>query len=699
MSTIPSRPQGLIPPTIEEFRTAIQDGRRPRLEDILPATEPDRSAVCAELAAVEIDCRIRAGDDASAAEYFARFPDLRSDPTLALRLVQAELRARMAIDPGTSESSFRERYPDLAGHPDWSSNQLVTTPQIGTTPFRPSGETKSDGPSIGPSDPMEFLRMRLDPPDRPGDLGRFGDFRIARVLGAGGMGFVLDATDSNLNRRVALKLMRPEVAERRTARERFLREARAMAAVEHPRVVVVHAVGERSGVPYLVMPLMAGQSLAKRLKSGPVPLPEALRLARETADGLAAAHSKGVIHRDVKPDNIWLEDTAEGTHVRILDFGLARDDGAEPLTQSGAIFGTPAYMAPEQAAGEKVDGRADIFSLGCVLYELLTGQRAFAGPSMTAILFALANHTPPSARTVNPAVPDALSAYVDRLLAKSRTARPGSAAEVAAALRDFESGNAPPTIDWKPAAKKSPRTLTIGCTLTLTLCLVVGVGLISQLGQNANSSFTHVGSALPPTNSKSPKGVDTVLSIQSLDLLHYRPTADRDLPKGTIGQDSFDVAFGDKVQIRAVLSKAAHAYLLAFRPDGVVELCYPESEDLAPPPSALPRYPLTDDGKAYGLTDGTGLWVFAIVASDKPLPPYRDWIAKNPVEWKTRNAPGETVWRHDGSRLEPKLPTGGTRAKGSTIDDAAGDAIRAVVRDLGRSGATVAALGFGVRPK
>ncbi len=206
----------------------------------------------------------------------------------------------------------------------------------------------------------------LGPSQGPDEIGRLGPYRVLKVLGTGGMGVVFLAEDVLLQRRVALKSMKPSVVSGQ-ARERFFREARAAAAIEHEHIVSIYQVGEDRGVPYLAMQLLQGEALDERLKRDPVlPTAEVLRIGREIAEGLAAAHERGLIHRDIKPANIWLE--GGRGKVKILDFGLARVVGdTSNLTHSGTIVGTPAYMAPEQARGGHVDARCDLFSLGAVL--------------------------------------------------------------------------------------------------------------------------------------------------------------------------------------------------------------------------------------------------------------------------------------------------------------------------------------------
>jgi Leucine-rich repeat (LRR) protein/tRNA A-37 threonylcarbamoyl transferase component Bud32 len=345
------------------------------------------------------------------------------------------------------------------------------------------------GPESGPGNPCaapaaglgETPPTRLEPDAPPAEAvlaapepSRLGDFRILRRLGAGGMGVVYLAEDTRLGRRVALKALRPELAAQEVYRRRFLREARAAAAVRSDHVVTVYHVGEDGGAPHLAMELLPGRSLDAWLRAGHRPGPaEVARIGRQAAEGLAAAHARGLVHRDVKPGNLWLEDVAGGWRVKVLDFGLARAAAEGPLTQASVVVGTPAYMAPEQAAGQAVDGRADLFSLGCVLYELCTGERPFAAADALAVLHRLATHTPAPLRQVNPAVPVALSDLVMQLLAKNPEDRPGSAQAVAEALQSIEdSRTLPPAAATQPPRRK--RSLTIALAVLLAGVVTLG---------------------------------------------------------------------------------------------------------------------------------------------------------------------------------------------------------------------------------
>ncbi len=344
----------------------------------------------------------------------------------------------------------------------------------------------------------------LAPPQAPDELGRLGPYRVLSVLGAGGMGVVFQAEDPQLRRRVALKVMKPVLAASESARKRFLREAQVTAALVHDHIVTIHQVGEDRGLPYLAMQYLQGEALADRLaREGPLPPAEAVRIGREVAAGLDAAHRGGLLHRDVKPSNIWLETTdgrdgrPAAPRSRLVDFGLARSAGADAsLTQPGVIVGTPMYMSPEQAGGGKVDARSDLFSLGCVLYHMCTGRPPFTGSDTIATLLLVAATEPPAPRTLNPAVPPALSDLILRLLAKDPESRPAGAGAVVEAFEAMAAGRDPNgmapgpdtavlrTAASTPAPAPAPRPLRgrRGAVLAVAeLLLLVGGALSIEL--------------------------------------------------------------------------------------------------------------------------------------------------------------------------------------------------------------------------
>ena len=264
----------------------------------------------------------------------------------------------------------------------------------------------------------------------PDHLGRLGPYEVVDRVGRGGMGVVYKGHDAALNRYVAIKVLAPQWASDPAARRRFTREAQAAAAVSHPHVITIHAVGEWRGRPFLVMEFVTGVSLQQRIdEGGPVELKELLRIGVQVASGLAAAHAQGLIHRDIKPSNIMLEN--ELARVKITDFGLARAVDDTRLTQYGTLAGTPAYMAPEQARGEPLDRRSDLFSLGSVLYAMATGRAAFRGESSVEVIRRVSDGDPSPVRELNPEAPEWLAEIIERLHAKDPADRFQAAGEVA----------------------------------------------------------------------------------------------------------------------------------------------------------------------------------------------------------------------------------------------------------------------------
>jgi urea transport system substrate-binding protein len=309
----------------------------------------------------------------------------------------------------------------------------------------------------------------LAPAEATDELGRFDEYRVLRLIGTGGTGLVFAAEDPQLGRAVALKVLKPELAVAPDARERFLREARAAAGLDSDHVVSILRVAECGGYPFIVMPLLAGETLQARLeRAAPLDLRTALTAARDTARGLVAAHAAGLIHRDIKPANVWLETDGAGgplKRARILDFGLARRAHAEAsLTSTGFVVGTPHYMSPEQAAGEAFDHRTDLFSLGCVLYAALAGEQPFPGNSAMAVMMALANKTPAPVSQKNRAVPRAVSDLVDALLAKKPERRVQTAAEVVNLLDAALAGSPLPPRVPVPIPDADTRVSAVGDT-------------------------------------------------------------------------------------------------------------------------------------------------------------------------------------------------------------------------------------------
>ena len=284
-------------------------------------------------------------------------------------------------------------------------------------------------PDDAPDEPLDFL----EPACRPDAVGRLGHYEMLQLVGRGGFGIVFRAFDDVLQRVVAVKVLAPRLAATSPARKRFVREARAYAGVRHENVVQVHAI-EAEPLPYLVMEFIPGATLEALLTAtGPLPAEDVVRVGVQVARGLAAAHKQGLIHRDVKPANILIEDGPEAK-VKLSDFGLARAADDASLTQSGQIAGTPMYMSPEQARGDVLDARSDLFSLGSVLYAMVTGRPPFRAPNSMAVLKRVTEDAPRPVRDVIPEVPAGLVAVIERLHAKDPADRVQTAAEAAELL-------------------------------------------------------------------------------------------------------------------------------------------------------------------------------------------------------------------------------------------------------------------------
>ncbi len=323
----------------------------------------------------------------------------------------------------------------------------------------------------------------LTPSQKPGALGRLDHYEILEIVGQGGMGVVLKGFDEKLQRVVAIKVLAPELAASGTARQRFIREARAAAAVSHEHVVTIHAVEADHRPPYLVMQLVDGVSLQGKLdREGALGLKEILRIGLQTAEGLAAAHRQGLVHRDIKPANILLENGIE--RVKITDFGLARAVDDDRLTQLGAVAGTPQYMSPEQAAGEPIDHRSDLFSLGSVLYALCTGQPPFRASGAHAVLKRVIDDTPRPIPEANQEIPGWLCDLIARLHAKNPADRFQSAQDVAdllgqhlAELQQPSKAPMPKAVAKPPSAKPLRKRRWAGLVVACLVLLGLGGGL------------------------------------------------------------------------------------------------------------------------------------------------------------------------------------------------------------------------------
>jgi serine/threonine protein kinase len=427
----------------------------------------------------------------------------------------------------------------VEGPPTPSTGESATSDSV-------EQEVSHDTPSLITVRPQRFPFLR--PALQPDEIGRLGNFRVLELIGRGGIGFVFRAEDRRLDRMVALKVIQPGSNSAYEFRKRFLREARFLAKLRHENLVTIHQIDEEGEVVYLVMELLKGETLEGRLKRlGPPQLSTFFRMAREIARGLEAVHAAGLVHRDVKPSNIWLE--FPGETVKLIDFGMAKyiDDDVR-MTKSGVIVGTPAFMSPEQARGEALDGRSDLFSFGSVLYFMCAGKLPFKGNNTTAVLLSLAMDTPPPIRTFNAEVPHALSQLILDMLAKEPDERPESAEAVYQRLLEIEEETSEvlpssevevvqePTAVTKIQAVGSPRTRKktksrrkARRALNWTLLLGIAVGIIG-LGLSLYFAYTRSPQSNRNEASQKSDGLTNQTAPDPVYLTSLTPVATKDWP-------------------------------------------------------------------------------------------------------------------------------------------------------------------------
>jgi tRNA A-37 threonylcarbamoyl transferase component Bud32 len=484
----------------------------------------DTESRVTELVARWHEARSR-GEQVSLAELCHDFPELASE--VGRRLDAIDRVARLA---GPGAPAFQ------AAGPAEEAEQKVMVDPLPVAPGEPpgggegNGPTCAEGPSIQtPDDVFDALPCWL------------GGLHLLRRLGAGGMGVVYHAHDPRLDRFRAVKVMKPALAEDQARRQMFLDEARAAARIKHRNIVPLYHAGEDRGLPFFVMELLEGESLQDRLDREPRPsLAVVLQVGQEVALGLAAAHAEGRVHRDVKPLNVWLEGNKGDAprRVVVLDFGLA-----QPVSAGGDARGTPGYMSPEQWQADRVDYRSDLFSLGCLLYRMATGEPAFVGKDHAELREAALTRTPPPARARNPAVPEGLSRLIGRLLEKDPRRRPATARAVADELEAL--------------ARVPRRRLWIGGAAAV---LLLAAGVVAWMVAG--------GGKRPPLQPLAYSG--------SVDLLVHRVDGDgSDIAVPLSDPRALPLHPGDHFKITAEVDPPAYLYLIWVDEKGAAVPVYP----------------------------------------------------------------------------------------------------------------------------
>jgi serine/threonine protein kinase len=731
------------------FEAAWQKNERPDPAVFLVGVSgEERDTLLVELVHEDLEYRLRAGEPARVEEYLERFPELHGRDDTILDLLAMESFLREAVGAPPTEMEHRQRFPqhadtlpariDLlrarAGAPLTVSLDNSTPPQTATVAPAGRAPRATNGPaglSTRVPDPAETPPSFL-PVAQP-ILGVVSSsvlriavpgYEILGLLGRGGMGVVLQARQLSLGRLVALKIIRDAALAGEQDRRRFRAEAEAIARLQHPNVIHVYDVGDHDGLLHMALEYCPGGSLAARLGGKPLQAADAASLVEALARGIHAAHMKGVIHRDLKPGNVLL---AEDGTPKITDFGLVKRLDMPGETSLGVVLGTPSYMAPEQAAGQIEIGPAvDIYALGAVLYELLTGRPPFrAASTMDTVLQVLGKEpTPPS--QLNAAVPPALEAICLRCLLKAPEDRFSSALELAEALRQFQQVQATDALPmaqpltsttsrqrWAKSGRKVGSfpggaygwaAAVMACVLLLAIVGGLVYSMIRNRGQPVAQGDPPTSTAPVSPRSNPPPPPTTrpeAVRVRAIDVRHVARSGKKVQDMGLLGTRSFETRKGDSVLVTARLSHPAYAYVIAFRPDGTEDLCFPDKPDEVPPLIDTPRYPWKDPAEEYFLDEGVGLAMFAVVASSHPLPPYREWKANHgPAKWGQHEAQSGVVLWYDGASPVERLTeddSGPSRAKREAADKA--PVVRLVDSLRGPDVETVAGIGFAVLAK
>jgi serine/threonine protein kinase len=610
----------------------------------------------------------RQGECALLETYLERQPDLRRDEKLLLDLILAEYTLRQERGEQPTAAEYLSRFPNFARQLRLLFEVLDGIDDTNPDAFAADEAQLDTVKRVArpASAPAEFT-SRPSPTQRSISSTHFGSYELIEEIARGGMGVVYKARQSKLDRIVALKMIRADQFDSESSSLRFQNEAEAAAKLDHPGVVPIFDVGEQDGQPYLSMAFIDGESLATRVGRGRLEPREAARIVRDVAQAIQHAHERGIVHRDLKPANILLDTSGR---PRVTDFGFARRvDVPIGLSLDGSVIGTPSYMSPEQAAGDmsQVGPACDIYSLGAVLFHLLTGRPPFVGTNVLEIIRQVSQKPPESPRAINPSVPVSLERICLKCLAKQPELRYATAGEVAAEL-DRYLQSSPESIASKPVDQTKWGWRGSLATVAGTLLLVAVVAWQA----NQRTANPH------PDQAHKSQAQDAVAEIGKQPTLNTTLVANSNLggPQTAdlnviVGDESKSQPFdqpgalplrtGQQLRIEATTSRPSYLYLVWIDTQGIAQPVYPWKpghwEVLAAPEKATNRlkFPPDAGGSEWGYTvqGGAGMETLVLLARDTPLPPgivLKDLFADLPAQ-PIQN--GQLlVWLENGERAD-----------------------------------------------